>query len=67
MAGTDPVDTHGHDKDAAQAEYPGLDVTDAHAASQLDWAAGDRPAADMVLAQSPAEVQAQIDNTPGGS
>jgi hypothetical protein len=67
MAGTDPVDTHGHDKDNATAEYPNLDTTDANAASQVDWANGDTPASDMVLAQTPAEVQAQIDNEPAGS
>lgn len=67
MAGTDPVDTHGHDKDAATAEYPDLDTTDAHAASKVDWASGAQPVADMVLAQTPAEVAAQIANEPAGS
>ncbi len=64
MAGTDKVDTHGHTKDQAALEYPGLDVTDANAASQIDWAAGETPAADMVLAQTTTEVLAQINNAP---
>ncbi len=69
MAGTDPVDTHGHDKDSAVAEYPDLDTTDGNAASQVDWSDAEAVAsiADMVLAQTPAEVQAQIDNEPAGS
>lgn len=60
MAGTDKVDTHGHTKDMAVAEYPDLDVTDGNAASQVT------PTGDaMVLAQTPAEVTAQIENVPG--
>lgn len=63
MAGTDPVDTHGHDLDDAQAQEPTLDVG-------ADPASETQPDGDpnvLVLAQSAEEVQAQIDNVPGGS
>jgi hypothetical protein len=65
MAGTDKIDTHGHDRDDVEAEYASVDSTDVNAASQLDWAAGDVPADDLVLAQTAAEVAAQIANAPG--
>lgn len=68
MAGTDPVDTHGHDRDDAVAQEPTLDVN-ATPASSATYDKDDFRAfgADMVLAQSAAEVQAQIDNEVAGS
>ncbi len=64
MAGTDKVDTHGHTKDQAALEYPGMDVVDADAASQVSWSTGAHPANAMVLAQTATEVLAQINNAP---
>lgn len=61
MAGTDPVDARGHDKDDAVAQEPLLDVNAAPASQEIPDGGED----EMVLAQSSAEVQAQIDNVPG--
>jgi hypothetical protein len=61
MAGTDPADTHGHDLDDAEAQEPTLDI-EADPASETQPTGGPN---ELVLAQSTAEVQAQIDNVPG--
>lgn len=61
MAGTDPVDTHGHDVDDAKAQEPLLDETAPPASEETPDGGED----EMVLAQSAEEVQAQIDNEPG--
>ncbi len=59
MAANDPADTHGHTQAIAELQEPDLDVSK-DPASETQPAAGE-----TVLAQSPAEVQAQIDNVPG--
>ena len=61
MASGDPADTHGHTHAKAAAQEPELDLA-ADPASETQPGPGE-----LVLAQSPAEVQAQIDNVPGGS
>ena len=61
MAGSDPVDARGHDLDDAEAQEPLLDAG-ADPASETIPTGGEDV---MVLAQSAAEVQAQIDNLPG--
>ncbi len=61
MAGTDPVDTRGHDLDDAEAQEPLLDANAAPASEETPDGGED----EMVLAQSTEEVQAQIDNVPG--
>lgn len=70
MASGDPADTHGHTHAIAQAQEPTLDVN-ATVGSDLtpprtydDFTAF---GSTMVLAQSAAEVQAQIDNEVAGS
>ncbi len=67
MAGTDPADTHGHDLDSVAAEYPTATLTPI--ADEFPLAYGDFSAfgSGLFLAQDAAEVQAQIDNEPGGS
>ena len=59
MAGTDPIDTHGHDKDDLDALYPDTPSGETPA-SQMDWAAGDRVEAPIVPAQTTQEVEAQL-------
>jgi hypothetical protein len=65
MAGTDKVDTHGHTKDIAVGQEPTLDV--AADPASLSVGNGDPLDGDMVLAQSTAEVTAQIENPVAGS
>ena len=65
MAANDPADTHGHTHADAALQEPTLDLGAAPASES--FAAGEPLEADMVLAQSPAEVEAQIANLPGGS
>lgn len=57
---TDPADTHGHTQDDAKAQEPDLDLN-------ADPASETQPTSGTVLAQSADEVQAQIDNVPGGA
>lgn len=59
--GDAPADTYGHTVADANAQEPNLDVT-APAASQVVPTGGPN---DMVLAQTPEEVQAQIENRAG--
>jgi len=61
MAANDPVDARGHTESDAEAQEPLLDTT-ADPASEVQPEGGESV---MVLAQSAAEVQAQIDNLPG--
>jgi hypothetical protein len=61
MAAGDPADTHGHTHATAALQEPDLDLN-ADPASETQPATGE-----TVLAQSAAEVQAQIDNFPGGA
>ena len=61
MAGTDPVDTRGHDLTDAEAQEPTLDAGADPASITPPEGGGDV----LVLAQSTEEVQAQIDNIPG--
>lgn len=61
MAGTDPVDTHGHDVDDAKAQEPLLNENATPASTT-------QPTTEpMVLAQSAAEVTAQMVNAVGES
>lgn len=70
MASNDPADTHGHTHAIAQAQEPTLDLNAPPASDQdpartyEDFVAF---GSTMVLAQSAAEVQAQIDNEVAGS
>ena len=59
--GTDPVDTHGHDIADADPDYA-LTLRDAQADAAED---GQTSTNATFLAQTPEEVQAQIDNVPG--
>ena len=61
MADADEVDARGHTEADAKAQEPLLDAT-ADPASETTPTGGEDV---MVLAQSAAEVQAQIDNAPG--
>ena len=59
MAGSDPADTHGHTHTIAAAQEPDLNVG-------LPAASATQPSTgETVLAQSAAEVAAQIANEPG--
>lgn len=64
MAANDPADTHGHTHAEAEAQEPTLDLAEDEASDPAQDFAGLGPN-DSVLAQSAAEVNAQIANVPG--